>query len=106
MKFLAFLSRINPLGAGFQKIMTDCFTSWNGDWDPSRLFGYLFAIVVSVQFVAQSAYDLLKNGHWDPMQYSLAAAGIGGMYAAVAAGVRIKSQTENPADTPPAPPSS
>lgn len=101
MKILQLLSRLNPMGPGLQKVLSDCFTSWNGDWDPSRLFGYLFAIVVSIQFVAQSAYDLIKNGHWDPLNYSLAAAGIGGMYAAVAAGVRIKSQTENPAGTPP-----
>lgn len=102
MKILAFLARLNPLGPGFQKIMSDCFTSWNGDWDPSRLFGYGFAILVSIQFLAQSAYDLVKNGRWDPVQYSLAAAGIGGMYAAVASGVRIKAMTENAA--PPSPP--
>lgn len=100
MKILQFLARLNPLGPGFQRIMADCFTSWNGDWDPSRLFGYGFAILVSIQFIAQSAYDLLKNGHWDPVNYSLAAAGIGGMYAAVATGVRVKAMTENPAGTP------
>jgi len=100
MKLFALIARMNPLGPGAQKILSDCFTSWNGEWDPSRLFGYGFAILVSIQFIVQSAYDTVKNGHWDPVQYSLAAAGIGGMYAAVAAGVRVKSQTENPAGTP------
>lgn len=98
MKIFAFIARLNPMGPGMGAILKDCFTSWNGEWDPSRLFGYGFAILVSLQFLIQSAYDLIKNGHWDPVQYSIAAVGIGGMYTVVAAGVRVKAITENPAN--------
>jgi hypothetical protein len=97
---LALLGRLNPLGPGFRKIMTDCFTSWNGEWDPSRLFGYGFAILASFQFLIQSAIDQFKSAHWDPVNYSIAAVALGGMYTAVAAGVRVKAPTENPAGTP------
>lgn len=88
---------MSVLWALIKRVTHDVVTTSNGDYDPARLFGYGFALAACLVFLANAITDLIINHRWDPVQYSLGAVAMGGMFTAVAAGVRIKADTENPA---------
>jgi hypothetical protein len=78
-----------------RKLVHDCLTSANGDYDPARVVGYLVVVFGALEFLALSAYVTIKDGKFDSMQYSAGLVAIAGVLVAAAAGVWLKRATEN-----------
>ncbi len=82
-----------------RRVLGDCFTSPNGDFDPARVFGYGFVVAAATVFLVLTVYETLTKGVFETEKFSLGVAAIASSIAAVAAGVLIKKSTEVPLDT-------
>jgi len=92
-----------PKTSLFSKVVGDVFTSWNGDVDPARLFGYGFVLLGGMEFLGLTLYMTVKTGHFDALNFSTGLIGISGAIVAAAAGVLIKKSSEMPMPVQPIP---
>jgi hypothetical protein len=80
----------------FGKVISDSFTSMNGDFDPARLFGYGFVLLGGLEFLGTTLYMVIKTQHFDQVGFATGLIGISGALLAAAAGVYIKKTAEVP----------
>lgn len=82
----------------FKKVIKDCLTSANGDFDPARVFGYLILLVGAAMFIAMSGVQFaLTPKTFDIFNFTKGLGAIALSLTAAAAGVWIKNATEVPA---------
>lgn len=79
-----------------KRLVSDCLTSANGDYDPARIVGYGIALAGGVEFLVLTAYTTVRSGAFDGAQFAIGLTGVGGALAAAAAGVWLKKSTEVP----------
>lgn len=78
-----------------KKLVKDCLTSANGDYDPARVVGYGIVLWGAAQFFLLSLYFAIKDGKFDGTAYAAGLAAVSATGLAAAAGVYIKKSTEN-----------
>jgi hypothetical protein len=81
--------------ATIAKILSDCFTSQTGDYDPARVIGYGLVSLGALEFMVLSPYITIKDGKFDGLQFCAGLASIGTALVAAAGGVYLKRSTEN-----------
>jgi hypothetical protein len=79
-----------------KKVIFDCMTSANGDYDPARVIGYGIVALGGLQFLVLTAYDTIIKGAFDGAQFAIGLTGVSAALAAAAAGVRLKVGSEVP----------
>ncbi|WP_144106785.1 hypothetical protein [Paraburkholderia sp. BCC1886] len=91
------------------KVCTDCFTNWNGDFDPARLV-YALILLYGLAFLWMSIWDTHVHHVFNQMGFATGASALAVQMIAAAAGVRLKQNAEAPfpnvpavAPPPPAP---
>lgn len=77
-----------------KRVVSDCATSANGDYDPARVIGYLIVALGGLEFLVITAVEYVRHDKFDALGFATALAGIGAALAAAAAGVWIKKATE------------
>ncbi|MEL6237026.1 MAG: hypothetical protein AAFO57_00155 [Pseudomonadota bacterium] len=82
--------------ATIKRLISDCLTGPNGDFDPARVVGYGITMAGGVEFLVLTAYTTLRTGAFDGAQFAIGLTGVGGALAASAAGVWLKKSTEVP----------
>ncbi len=78
----------------FKKVVHDCATSSNGDYDPARVIGYGLVSLGGLEFMVLTAYVAITKGTFDGTQFAVGLTGISGALTAAAAGVWLKKTTE------------
>lgn len=103
MGMISFFTRFGSLvqntivstGRVVNKTVGDVFSSYTGDVDPARLFGYGLTVWGAIQFYVSEAYITIKTGTFDTANFAIGMVSISGALMAAAAGVWIKNSTEN-----------
>jgi hypothetical protein len=76
------------------KMVKDCMTSANGDYDPARVVGYLIAVLAVIVFMIGMVVNMLVQHQFDVDAFFKGVVGLSALVTSVAGGVRIKSSTE------------
>lgn len=88
------------------KVIKDCATSANGDYDPARVIGYGIPVLGGIIYLGLEIYMVATTHQFDEIKFATGLAGISAALTAAAAGVWIKKSTEipykeTPTETPP-----
>lgn len=87
------------------KVVSDCFTSANGDYDPARVAGYGIVVLGGFVYLGCEIFMVVTTHQFDEIKFATGLAGIGTALMAAAGGVWIKKSTEIPLkETPTEPP--
>lgn len=88
------------------KVINDCFTSANGDYDPARVAGYGIVVLGGLVYIGLEIFVVVTTRQFNEINFATGLAGIGAALIAAAGGVWIKKSTEIPLkEDPPQPPS-
>jgi hypothetical protein len=80
----------------FKRVLSDCTTSANGDFDPARVVGYSMVLLTYLVWLTVTIYFVVTTGKFDSVAFCRDAATLSTMIFAAAAGVWIKKDTEVP----------
>lgn len=83
------------------KVLNDCLTSANGDYDPARVVGYGIVALGGLIYLVLEVYMVVTTHQFDEIKYSTGLAGVGAALVAAAGGVWLKKSTEVPPKEPP-----
>ena len=86
-----------------KRVVSDCATSANGDYDPARVIGYGFVVLGGLFFLGLTVYDTVVKQSFDSGGFASGLLAISGAIVAAGAGVWLKKDTEVPLkeDEPP-----
>ena len=83
-----------------KRMVEDCLTSANGDFDPARVIGYGVVVLGALVFFGLTIYHTLVNKSFDGGSFAAGLGSISASVVAAGAGVWLKKDTEIPY-TPP-----
>lgn len=79
-----------------KRVINDCATSANGDYDPARVIGYGFVVLGGLFFLGLTTYDTVVKQSFDSAGFASGLLAISGAIVAAGAGVWLKKDTEIP----------
>lgn len=78
----------------FHRVITDMTTTPNMDFDPARVIGYGFALLVGIVFLVLEVWYSFKSGQFNAGEYAAGSASVSMSIVAASAGVLIKKNAE------------
>jgi uncharacterized membrane-anchored protein len=84
--------------ATLKKVIEDCSTGANGDYDPARVIGYGVTLLGSLVFLGLTIYVTIITKAFNSEGFAIGLAGISAVITAAAGGVLMKKSTEIPLD--------
>ncbi len=83
-----------------KRVVEDCMTSANGDFDPARVIGYGVVVIGALVFFGLTIYNTIINRTFDGGDFAAGLSSVSAAVVAAGAGVWLKKDTEIPY-TPP-----
>lgn len=78
----------------FKEVMYQSLTSHAGNYDPARVFGYIFVLMCCMTFLVFFIYESIKTGSFDSTKFFGGVAACCTALGSAAAGVWIKNGSE------------